>query len=720
MTSNTTVVLKPNSFGLPEITYNQEDFLANGVLGDVYHRKSNPNYVIKVPRGDANRLFQFGQEARLLTYLEQKQVNTPPIATDTDQTSIVMPFYKKEDRYYLKLRELLDKNAYDEAEKLTIDLMIAFCKAMIALHDYTDVVTNKKYTCTDRKVIDFYVLDKPNKIIILDWNVLSEYEAEFRNAEVQVFGTLIHESYFGTKGKFPYRPFQDDRWGTQKETMSVGLRYLLARMVLPTTYYTTPDATSYFVGLQKHLEVWKKVIESKIMPTDIASQLDIPSQDKIHVDAIIADMNWRWDKNSQTLEKTRTSILQQAHELGLSQSGRIRQEILDGLNLSADKSDKIIQNYDSGENHEPTLKMHIERWKTLIEYAKGADYLDLRTKAEIRAQLGTIGGILHTEEVQILSSDEIVKLNDALRRLQSLNPTDENLTDKLNVIRHELALHEQVHAFNHESRFDARADILHQIRKSPLPPYIPEPIWSQLFDTYYLDESQLDGEQDDEYRLFYAQIKTTALVRGQEAWVAKWLDPIENAFDLLAWYESILPAQISLADAHIIPQRLDQVILCLDALQGRVWYHYFEPKFKIFVQADLDRFVSLINTIIMPDHIIWNNLDTAYEAVFAMKVWIAKDIAYDFLHHDEMDNLIKLFMERLEINSNYRQSKITLAYDIENLSGLDITHSDYPELEDKISRLAGELNDYYKSHKALLDIRLHTPQPKPVKKVNVS
>lgn len=630
---------QPNPLLISQVEYHLTNYLTSGVLGDLYHIKDK-NLVVKVPRTDANRLFQFGQESRLLAYLSQKTNYTPPIAVSTDpnQPSIVMEFYPDDALYHEKLVKLLFAKNYPDAEIMTLKVMIAFCEVMIQLHLYVDKGNqDKKYTCTDRKVSDFYYFND-EKIIIVDWNVLSEPTPDFYNSEVQVLATLIHEAYFGAKGKFPYAPFYDRRWELSKDdsgAISVGLRFILARMVnQPTTYYATTDGSDYFIRLKAHLEAWKNAWAENWTLDTVKTKLEV--DDTRFADAIYQDLVWR--KNPQTITPDkRAEILKIADDLGASESEKLRKNIINALNFTVREARTFLGANPPTSENDKLLPVHWGRWKLLLDVFNedNLNQLDSRTKSEIRALISNIGEKLHTDEP--LLAEEIKSIRQSYERLRQLYAdTDENLAD----IQYEIELHDKVFMFNQIANFDTRADLLRNIiRTGDNNHYLTEPFFHHLFDTYLLQRLTTANSLDD-LRREYALIILTQEVKHWGKWVENWLASLKQVFVLIDAYDQ----DTNYTSVDKIPDRLQSTATCLAQLNAG-WYDVIVPVLQKRAKAEIEQFMRRVKITLPPNRVVFGELRTIYPLVMSMKKML--DVFWD----DPVQKQFELIFNRPELGA---------------------------------------------------------------------
>lgn len=510
-----------------------KNYIGSGILGDVY--KLSDGRIAKIPR-DASRLPQFKQEVAVLKHLVTTY-HTPEIATGIEVVGgfpvIIMPYYDNKDLYIEKLAKALKDADYVGAEKLTLNIAIAFCDAMIQLHTYKDD-NNKQFTCVDRKVIDFY-LQKNNNAMILDWNVLTAYTEEFRIGEIRVFGTLLHEAYLGAKGKMPYKPFNDSRWRLRDAdihgVMSVGLRYILARMTgIENFYAEVAKAVSkdedYFIPLKKHLQAWQMLLTGSInllTSNGIERTLNIQNTDEVN--AIYEDLRVRLGAGNA---ETRANALQVAHEAGLSATQKIRGQILDALRFNVDEARKLAPS--------DTADPHIKRWNILLDY-KDTDF-DSRKKAEIREWLISVGGELHTDES--LSEEQLKTIRADYNALRQVFPT--NHTD-IHEVGKEIAIHEQADSFNREPSFDKQREILQKfVWDSKKPTYMTDDMLNRLLDGYFVHKL-VDEEPPltnlDDIRRKFALIQMATHIEGWGTWLKSWLDPIRKALQFISDYDHL-------------------------------------------------------------------------------------------------------------------------------------------------------------------------------------
>ncbi|MDW8172393.1 MAG: hypothetical protein RML73_07895 [Anaerolineae bacterium] len=372
----------PNVFRSP--SYREEDFLGRGMLGSVY-KGVDGSYaiVVKVPN-DADKHAEVQREYDVLAAIHDKLGSmsspVPEVAFGRvgDVPALVMPFYRDDDLLAKKVRRALAKDELVEAERWAVQAAIAFCRAMSALKAVG-------YSCTDRKVSDFYYLDDGRHVVI-DWNVVRESTLEFHIGEMRLFGYLWHELFLQRKGQAPFQPFYDNRWrpfGQDKPAegcLSVGLRLILNAAITfpdqPADHLLATRGQPDFDLLRKHLEDWLSALEGKPLPPGWLSLNDAERQ------AVQVDLDYRLGRAVST--EARQAALEAAG--GLDWATHIAQT----LETDPSKLEKVLQ-----KAKDYILPEHAERWQLLLKIAQ--EVADFRTRQYLLSRLVKVGQTLHSD-----------------------------------------------------------------------------------------------------------------------------------------------------------------------------------------------------------------------------------------------------------------------------------------------------------------------------------
>ncbi len=267
-------------------TYRVGDYLASGQLGTVYpaweeregmsdtptkEKWGSPQKAIKKPNPKLDELGikRFWAEYEVLKKVNEKwsksfpSFPSPFLQAEQGQMEgqdvdvLVMEFVPEE----WELSTLLLKKKGMDREKLALEAALQYARLLEVLHA-------AKYTCTDRKVGDFFFDEKHSRLIVLDWNVVHDYKPEEVPNEHGIFATLWYQFLVGKNPPVVFNPLDDETWlddKTQTE-ISLGTRELLTNIWFG-RYANKADE------LAKDIEEW--LHQLKRVPTDPSEEQDL-------------------------------------------------------------------------------------------------------------------------------------------------------------------------------------------------------------------------------------------------------------------------------------------------------------------------------------------------------------------------------------------------------------------------------------------------------------
>ncbi len=415
-------------------TYRVGDYLASGQLGTVYpaweeregmsdtptkEKWGTPQKAIKKPNPklDESVIKRFWEESKVLEKVNQKWRESFPSSPSPfpqaekgqmegqDVDVLVMEFVPEE----WELSTLLLKKKGMDREKLALEAALQYARLLEVLHA-------AGYTCTDRKVGDFFFDEKHSRLIVLDWNVVHDYKPEEVPNEHGIFATLWYQFLVGKNPPVVFNPLDDETWlddKTQTE-ISLGTRELLTNIWFGR--YTNKEDE-----LAKDIEEWLNQLQQ--VPKNPSKEQDLWRK------LVLLDLAKRLAPNGE--HQQYESDYKKARE-GFNQrfDSKFFKVQLHFQRGEYEQGLAVLERMDTAGKKDQELGLQCERWRVVLHTGQKKSFpLEMRTKL--------------SELLNNLARNNVEECKKLLDEVSSSAALDSIHKDLLNIFEQELDIRQQ-------------------------------------------------------------------------------------------------------------------------------------------------------------------------------------------------------------------------------------------------------------------------------------
>jgi hypothetical protein len=287
-------------------------------------------------------------------------------------------------------------------EELALQAAAQYARLLEALHELprSDGGIEKGYTCADRKPRDLRWRApelgsfESGRLMVLDWNVVRPKNEKGVRDDVYLFGSLWYQLLTDRYARSDPPVLDDQLWTTGDVSVSIGLRYLLARALAanPNRRYT--DASKLAEAIEQQLSVLEKdgaelyeyglfalqqaqrANDDVLRTLDLARQRqmvnmkDAPSLDLAAERRALLYLDLAVRKGAVEAEKDRDKAVNLVSRQGnrlvnwAAQAFEVVQYEAGARFLAW--SDRVLQDAEELAAYDPELQLRVRRWQLLI------------------------------------------------------------------------------------------------------------------------------------------------------------------------------------------------------------------------------------------------------------------------------------------------------------------------------------------------------------------
>lgn len=371
--------------------------LKAGMIGIVYSAINEQEKVaVKVPVPNLSKegRERFWQEHNVLNELAQNMIGkrfVPWVAKGEflgrGEEALLLEFVPEETVLTKKFLSLVEQGGL-EGEKLALQAAVQYARLLEHLHSLN-------YTCPDRKLADIRWLDKDERLVVLDWNVVETGTAGRAN-DLYLFGSLWYQLLAGRYPSPYLNPLDDSSW--RDGQITYGTRRLLIE-VLAGGYATADELRT---AVHERLELLEQDVRGEaqslyaqyIQPT-AGTQVDLEKEwealDKLDLAT----------RQGHLLENKRNKALDWVRKQGDRLIAAIKQAFLttryDEGETAVKEASHLVRS-----RQDTALQLRVARWRTVIAAGQTAisEAMRLRQDAE------TIAGIIELLENSVADNTD--------------------------------------------------------------------------------------------------------------------------------------------------------------------------------------------------------------------------------------------------------------------------------------------------------------------------
>jgi len=219
-------------------------------------------------------------------------------------------------------------------ETLAVDAGLQYIELLEVLHKKVE------RTCQDRKTGDLFWDNEQNRLYVLDWNVVHDWNEMNEQSDIRVFGALWHELLVGNRPdaltlKDIDDPSRRPRWGL----LTRGMRRLLVKT------WKYGDSLEGFDSREKMTNAWR--LYGRWLTADIQTlyqegqslieeadkNIEIWSENREKVSDLLHLMRRRWpdDARVRTIETKYRDVLDDPDKHFRSNLDKLRNEFVEGV-----------------------------------------------------------------------------------------------------------------------------------------------------------------------------------------------------------------------------------------------------------------------------------------------------------------------------------------------------------------------------------------------------